>query len=200
MQLLQRPRFPPQWPGCHCYHGCYHRHHYHHRHTPPHHQAQHIHRHLFLLTSMKALCWADSNRTWSTCNPSAVIFLLSNIQVIIAVIFSLSNQIFARVKDKSVLRGAFILAAPGQLGLPPDRWTQWDLSLSMIVKKMKLIAIWSIYDRHTIAIWSWLWCSPAPKSFEILREARGSLSSSDPRMENLGRVTFSLSIWVERHS
>ena len=36
---------------------------------------------------------------------------------------------------------------------------------------------------------------PAPKSLEMLRAARGSLSSRDPRIENFGRVTFSLSIW-----
>ena len=36
---------------------------------------------------------------------------------------------------------------------------------------------------------------PAPKSLEMLRAARGSLSSRDPRIENFGKVTFSLSIW-----
>ena len=39
------------------------------------------------------------------------------------------------------------------------------------------------------------WPIPAPKSLEMLRAARGSLSSRDPRIENFGKVTFSLSIW-----
>ena len=133
---------------------------------------------------MKALCWADSKRTWSTCFQSN--------QSVSSTIAKTINRMQPQVLESLCLSVTWSAGVESR-SMNPVRFEPGRDGFGKL-KSVRISVRNQYIHRHTLILLI-SWPRPAPKSLEMLRAERSSLSSRDPRIENFGRVTFSLSIW-----